>query len=339
MFSFQGSDAERFPRDVMQSCNESRCSRRVVLHADDLGMSRAVSDGILQGFEQGLLTSASVLTNGPDAHRALGAWQILAQAQQGGHLPSKTLRRRLDDPRRAFDLGVHLNLTQGRPLTRDFPSELLDEDGRFPGPLGFFRRLHRHGRRLRRQIEAELSTQVEVLLDHGLSPTHLNGHQYIEMMPVVSSLIPRLVEQYAIPAVRVPLEHRAWPDSWLPGLRAANALLSLVKRIYARRFAAWVRRRRIPHADVFFGSSHAGLIDLRLMRRFLALRRSFSLAEVAMHPGANARANDTAAAGDGWDDPLAELRPRELKLLTSPELAEIIERNGLRLGRFGDLAA
>ena len=41
------------------------------LHADDLGMNRAVSDGIFQGFEQGLLTSTSLLSNAPDAARAL----------------------------------------------------------------------------------------------------------------------------------------------------------------------------------------------------------------------------------------------------------------------------
>ena len=49
-------------------------SRRLVLHADDLGMSRRVSEGILQGFRGGPLTSASLLSNGPDAARALQRW-------------------------------------------------------------------------------------------------------------------------------------------------------------------------------------------------------------------------------------------------------------------------
>ena len=52
-------------------------------------------------------------------------------------LPSMAVRRRLGDPDCPFDLGVHLNLTQGRPLTDRYPPELLDAAGRFPGSLRF----------------------------------------------------------------------------------------------------------------------------------------------------------------------------------------------------------
>ena len=50
-------------------------SGRLVLHADDFGMSRAVTDGILRGFQYGLLTSTSVLVNAPDAGRAARAME------------------------------------------------------------------------------------------------------------------------------------------------------------------------------------------------------------------------------------------------------------------------
>ena len=60
--------------------------RRVVMHADDLGMSRAVSEGILRGFSHGLLTSTSLLANAPDAARAMTQWTELARAGQAGEL-------------------------------------------------------------------------------------------------------------------------------------------------------------------------------------------------------------------------------------------------------------
>ena len=94
----------------------ARGDRRVAFHADDFGMNRAVTDGILQGFRQGLLTSTSLLANAPDAGRALAEWDRLEQDRRGGVLPSSALRKRLGDPDCPFDLGVHLNLTQGRPL-------------------------------------------------------------------------------------------------------------------------------------------------------------------------------------------------------------------------------
>ena len=107
---------------------------RIVFHADDSGLSPAVTEGVLRGFRHGLLTSSSLLSNAPDAAGALVMWKRLEAERQAGELPSLAKRRRLGDPDRAFDLGVHLNLTQGRPLTANrYPSELLDAHGRFPG--------------------------------------------------------------------------------------------------------------------------------------------------------------------------------------------------------------
>ena len=63
-------------RDAPPSADRSP-GRRIVLHGDDLGMNPAVTDGIFQGFEQGLLTSTSLLPNAPEAERALDRWRQL----------------------------------------------------------------------------------------------------------------------------------------------------------------------------------------------------------------------------------------------------------------------
>ena len=54
-------------------------------HADDFGMSRAASDGILHGFEHGLLTSTSLLANAPDAGRAMEQWPRLEKRSLRRH--------------------------------------------------------------------------------------------------------------------------------------------------------------------------------------------------------------------------------------------------------------
>ena len=112
-------------------------SGRLVLHADDLGMSRPVTDGILRGFRHGLLTSTAVLANAPDAGRAIEQWKALAEQHAAGALPSMPARRRLGDTAKPFDFGVHLNLTQGRPLG-PYPAELLDGNGCFLGVRRLF---------------------------------------------------------------------------------------------------------------------------------------------------------------------------------------------------------
>ena len=72
---------------IMPKKGNSDYSRQVILHADDLGMNRSITDGIMQGFRQGLLTSALLLANAPDAARALILWKELLRDQAAARLP------------------------------------------------------------------------------------------------------------------------------------------------------------------------------------------------------------------------------------------------------------
>lgn len=311
---------------------------RVVLHADDLGLNRAVTDGILRGFEQGLLTSTALLANAPDAARAAGLWKGLVERFAAGELPSAPARRALGDPPRPFDLGIHLNLTQGRPLTgAAYPAELLDAEGRFPGPGRLLVQLCRHRRRVRAGLNAELVRQIEFLLDHGLRPTHLNGHQYVEMMPVVDEMIPELLDRFGIRVLRVAREPRLW-RSTLVARRSWRAWISgEIKQAFARRFARRMAEQPAASPTAFFGTAHAGSIDLELIRAFLAGLRPSALVEIGLHPGEPAEARAGNLAADGIQDPLADRRPAELALLVSAELRQYLAEQGYRLGRLTDL--
>jgi predicted glycoside hydrolase/deacetylase ChbG (UPF0249 family) len=308
-------------------------SSRLALHADDFGMSRAVSDGILHGFRHGLLTSTSLLANAPDASRALSPWKELLADQTAGRLPSAEARRRLDDPRCPFDLGVHLNLTQGRPLDERYPAELLDPNGRLPGVFSLFARLRRSGDKFREAIQAEWQRQIELLCDHGLRPTHLNGHQYVEMLPIAANIVPALMERFGIKSVRVAWEPRLFRNTVLHRFGMAKWPIAWVKHMFAARFRARIDARRIAHPDAFFGTAHAGSIDLKLLRLFLASSQRYPLVEVALHPGQLAEETSPADESSGWQDPLARARPEELQMLVSAELPQWLESAGWRLGR------
>jgi predicted glycoside hydrolase/deacetylase ChbG (UPF0249 family) len=305
---------------------------RLVLHADDLGMSRAVTAGVLSGFRDGLLTSTSLLANAPDAAAALEQWKILLAEHAGGGLPSATRRKKLDDPLHPFDLGVHLNLTQGRPLCEGYPAELLDSKGRFPGVFALFARLSRQGGRFQAAILAELAAQVRVVCDRGLRPTHLNGHQYIEMLPVVREIVPELLSRFRLGVVRVAWEPGLWRSTVLRG-QFGRWPLAAVKRLFAQRFRAQMDSLRAQHPAAFFGTAHAGCVDLGLLRRFLTSAGSNRLVEVALHPGEPAEGVAPEDRAAGWHDPLADCRPNELRMLTSAALAGYLESAGWRLGR------
>lgn len=311
----------------------------LVLHADDFGLSRAVSDGILHGFRQGLLTSTSLMSNAPDAVRALSQWKGLLVEQSSSLLPSGETRRRLDDPAFPFDLGVHLTLTQGRPLSERYPAELLDAEGRFPGVFSLFARLRRSGDKLREAIRDEWRRQIQFLCDHGLRPTHLNGHQYVEMLPATAGLVPELMERFGIKTARVPIEPALFRTTVLHRFQFAKWPLARVKHVFAARFCKFIDSRHIAHPDAFFGTAHAGGIDLKLLQAFLANSRAYPFVEVGLHPGELAESISPEDEANGWRDPLARSRPKELEMLVSEELPLCLEAEGRRLGRLQLLAA
>jgi predicted glycoside hydrolase/deacetylase ChbG (UPF0249 family) len=308
----------------------------LILHADDFGMNAAVTDGILRGFHDGLLTSTSILANAPDADRAISLWTRLLADFAAAALPSTEIRRRLNDPAVPFDLGVHLNLTQGRPLSGNaYPRELLDRDGRFPGVFTLFRRLWRCRDAVLSKIREELSRQIEFALDHGVQPTHLNGHQYIEMLPAITSMLPELIERYRIGAIRVAEEPHLLRTTMLAGFAPHTWAMARVKHHFARRFHSLIDRRGVRHADCFHGTAHAGQINLRLVRQFASLAREGQVIEIGLHP---ATAPDETSPGElaaGWRDPLARSRPDELRLLTSSALVDLLADHKIQLGRLG----
>jgi chitin disaccharide deacetylase len=309
-------------------------TQRLVLHADDLGMSRSVSDGILYGFRHGLLTSTSLLANAPDAERALEAWKALCQEHAVGELPSMPARERLGDPQQPFDLGVHLNLTQGRPLLGSrYPAELLDADGRFRGVFGLFARLRHGGDRYRAAIGEELQRQVQLVYDNGVVPTHLNGHQYIEMIPAIGPLVLDLAERFGVTSVRVPWEQSLLRTTVSTGRYLSRWPLAWVKHAFARRFRRLVAARGIAHPDVFFGTAHAGSVDLTLLQMFLRAGQRYRLVEIGLHPGETPAEPSSEQQADGWHDPLAAARPRELQMLVSVVLPQLLEQFGWKLGR------
>jgi predicted glycoside hydrolase/deacetylase ChbG (UPF0249 family) len=236
-------------------------------------------------------------------------------------------------------MGVHLNLTQGRPVTgRCYPRQLLDAQGRFPGIFRLLRRLVSTGPRFHLAIRDELCAQIERLLEQGIVPTHLNGHQYVEMLPVVAGVIPELAAKYRIATVRVGWERNLTRSTIGHGFRPVAWSLAQVKRLFAFHFLLRIDRCRIRRPAAYFGTAHAGRIDLPLLQQFIESTRE-GLTEIGMHPGMVASPDLEWGLADGWADSLASLRPLELKCLTSPGLADLLANQHVDLGRLAALPA
>lgn len=135
-------------------------TRRLIVNADDFGLTRGVSAGILDAHRHGIVTSTTVLVTA-DIDR-----DQLAQALDSG-----------------LGMGIHVNLTLGTPLTP--ARSLVDGNGRFI----------RDARRVAaqadgRDVEAEVAAQLERFEKLvGRPPTHLDSHHHVGLHAPVTDVV------------------------------------------------------------------------------------------------------------------------------------------------------
>lgn len=301
------------------------------LHADDFGMNSAVNAGIAAAFRRGLLTGTSLIANAPaidEACRLIGSLQHDATT---GDLPSADRRRRLGDDRQPLDFGIHVNLTQGAPLTSGYPEELRLPSGDFAGVWQLWRRLAARPTVYLDRIRKELAAQFDALADRGCRPTHCNGHQYVELLPTVSQALVDLLNRWRLPRIRFAYERGLVWTTLAAGSPAAW-VISLVKRRYAREFVRRMTAQGLRGTDCFFGTAHAGAVSRQTLRRFLLLTPPGASVEVGLHPAVGTPGD--APSSRPWADPLSAARPRELDWLTDRALVDELLSMGCRLSRF-----
>jgi len=316
--------------------NSRSTFRQVILHADDFGMNAAVNAGILRAFREGCLTSTSLLVNAPSAEDGLNQWRELQAESESSRLPSLEKRQLLGDCGASFDLGWHLNLTQGMPLTDEFPLALRSAEGSFLSVGKLYARLIGSGSRYRDGLQAELSAQLQWMLDRGFFPTHVNGHQYVELIPVVSSVLADLLKKHAIRHVRFPCESSLAATTLRHG-EFVNGLIAFVKRCHAVPYSRRMSAQGFLGTDRYFGTAHAGRVSLPLIQEWLRRTEIGETVEIGLHPAESLdRFSKATSASTDWDDPLANLRPAELSLLISPELVDGLRSAQVQLGRLAN---
>ena len=138
---------------------------------------------------------------------------------------------------------------------------MLDADGHFLGVLALFRRIGPRGGRFHAALFDELSSQVRFILERGIQPTHLNGHQYVELLPTIRDVVAELLDTFHIRVVRAAAEPSLWPMVFGRGLRPSGMVFAAAQQYFARQFCRRMDRLAVGHADRFFGTALAGRIE------------------------------------------------------------------------------
>lgn len=159
--------------------------RKLIVNADDFGFNREVTDGIIQCHQKGCVTSTTLMANMPAAEYA---------AEQAKKFPN-------------LSVGIHFALSDGPVVSAPgkIPA-LVNKDGQFPDSAVVVS-LAKQCRLPLGQIELEFTAQIEKFLSLGITPTHCNSHQNIEVYPQPCIAIMRVAKKYNIKRMRT---HRGW---------------------------------------------------------------------------------------------------------------------------------
>lgn len=146
---------------------------KLIINGDDFGITHACNLAILDCFNHGVMTSASMMTNMPYAEEAAKLWK--------------------DNPK--LSVGLHLNLTVGYPLCRNLRT-LTNEDGTFNKQVLKAKPQDIDIEEMRLECQSQMDKFIEMT---GRLPDHINSHHGIEAIPGGSIVIQELANKYDLP--------------------------------------------------------------------------------------------------------------------------------------------
>jgi len=236
----------------------------LIINADDFGFSTGVNQAVVKGWQDGILTSASLMVTGAACEEAVE----LARQHPG------------------LQVGLHLTLVQGRSAVEHggFPS-LTDREGNFPhDPLLAGMRMF-FLKPLYRQLCSEIKAQLDKFVATGLALSHIDGHLNIHMHPTVFAILCQLLPQYGISTFRLSRERLGTELRLSAGRFAGKVAEAVIFKSLAGRCRPELQRRRIGFAAEVKGLLNSGSMTEEYLLRALDTLQE-GITEIYLHPAA-----------------------------------------------------
>ncbi|GJE28180.1 hopanoid biosynthesis-associated protein HpnK [Methylobacterium organophilum] len=276
--------------------------KRLVVTADDFGLSDEVNEAVEQAHRAGILTAASLMVSAPAAADAV------ARARR---MPS-------------LRVGLHLVLVEAWPtLPPAQLPDLVDGQGlmrRDMGRLGFDLAARPAARR---QLAAEITAQFEAYRATGLPLDHVNAHKHFHVHPLIAGAVLAIGRRYGMRAIRVPREPRPLLRLAEPSARP-RAALDIAP--WAALLAARARQAGLLIPDRTLGLAWSGAMTPGRVAGLLAHLPN-GLTELYTHP---------ATAGGFPGEAPGYAYAAERDALIAPAAREAVARSGARSGGFSD---
>ena len=284
--------------------------RRLIVNADDFGLTAGVNRAIVAGHRSGLITSATIMANA----RAFEETVALAKAAPG------------------LKTGCHVVLIDGAPIAENLPT-LTQGTPRFRNSLKQFAVAAVRGQISADEIQREAEAQIRRIQSAGLTLTHVDSHKHTHMFPHVLRPVMRAARACGIRAIRNPFEPlRSWPGSMVlatPALWLRSAGV-MTFQMFAPEFRRALQEEGMVSCDGTVGIATTGKLDQKMLLRILQALPEGTW-ELVCHPGYSD--DDLRAAGTR----LTQSREIELAALTSTETKDALARQKIELISYAEL--
>lgn len=237
-------------------------NKKFVLNADDFGLTQAHNQAVLEGYNNGFLTSASLCANGEAFDSAIH--DILPDCPNLG-------------------IAAHLNIMAGKALT-NCPL-LTDERGYFNKGYGYLI-LNQKNQELLTQIENEFRAQIEKVAANT-QIDHLDSHVHTHAIPEIFKITCKLAKEFNIKYVRTQYEELYFIPKLTKHLNFSYPL-NLVKIALLQYFTK-INRKEIDKCslktnDFIVGVGYTGMMDSDAIEYGLKAIDEECIAEALIHP-------------------------------------------------------
>jgi predicted glycoside hydrolase/deacetylase ChbG (UPF0249 family) len=283
--------------------------RRLIVNADDLGLTGGVNRAIAECHRRGIVSSATLMATGARFDEA---------AAMARELPG-------------LSVGCHIVLVDGRPVLPpgQVRSLLAKGTDRFHYTIAEMLRAMAAGGFREKEVTAEAEAQISRLRAAGIAISHFDSHKHTHLFPRILRPLLRVAKANRIPAVRNPFDapgvipwRQALGRRMLFTRKAGIAVLTALLR---QRWLREVRDSGLATTDGCLGVAATGSLTEAGVRAMLE-RTPKGCWELVCHPGYNDSELDTIrtflrASREVEMAALAAITPEELRQRYGVELA------------------
>lgn len=243
-------------------------NKKFILNADDLGLSNNINKGVIDGYNSGILKSASLCANGDAFGSVIN--EIMPECTN-------------------LCIGVHLNIIEGKALSDTEKINLLvDKNGNFNNSY-IQLLLKSYNKEFIKQLEIEFRAQIEKIKKH-LNPVHIDSHVHTHGIPKIFELTCKLAQEYDIPYVRTQFE-RPYLTPIISKHVNFKYPVNIIKVMLLNSFSLINKKTlenypKLKTNDYLVGVSYTGMMDNNTLENGLRVFKKDSdlVVEALIHP-------------------------------------------------------